>query len=411
MNVFELKNNIKKGSIENIYLFAGSEIGEKQEVLKILQHKIFGNDEPVIYTLYCDKEFDPANFHDIANSGLLFAEKKMIILKGIEQAGKKILNTLENYILPSAIDKNRYENELIAGLSGKSVKIKLLEKYYALKEDYYIADNIKSSDKKKIIEAFKAAGFNNINPDTYLVVMNEENDRISSQLTGLLTATQNITFWEMFENKKVDWVRSEVKKFNLFIEENAVNFLLDTIENNKQQLFNEITKIAVSFQEIQSGKNVIDRDFIEDYLYHSKEENAFTLFNAVMNKNLDKALDIVEKIFYTDEISLLGGIMWCQRRFIKVLDLTANQKLPVDEAFKQININGKKSRQEMNAGIKNYSFEHVSTMFYHLGELDYYLRILPQELKLIKWQEFIFLYFFGSKHKSFLQGPLQSLQY
>lgn len=409
MNVHELRADINKGALENIYLFSGSEVGEKKEIIELLTKKVFGSEVPIVYTFYCDKEFDPADFNDTLNAGLLFSDRKMIILKNIEQADKTVIKVLQDYIIPRSIEAGAFEGQVLAKSGGQAQK--LLSQSYKKDGDRYLLSKVKESDKNSLVSALDSSGYPYLNPENYLVLINETTDKIPDAISRLFTPKQNVVFWEMFDNKKIDWVRDQFKGFNLFIEEDAVAFLLDTIENNKDQLMGEINKIAVSFSELGKGEKVVPKAFIEDYLFHSKEESAFTLFSALMNRNLEKAMDILEKVFMTEEMTILNGIIWSQRRFLKALDLYYNQKLPVNEIFKALFINGKKNQEELKVGLKNFSFEHGCFMFYHLSELDYDLRVLPPELKLIRLQEFIFRYLGGSRRKSFLQGDLQSLQF
>jgi hypothetical protein len=49
-------------------------------------------------------------------------------------------------------------------------------------------------------------------------------------------------------------------------------------------------------------------------------------------------------------------------------------------------------------------------MFHHLSELDYFLKILPDELKLVKLQEFLINFINGDIKNSFLSGDLVTYQ-
>jgi len=68
-------------------------------------------------------------------------------------------------------------------------------------------------------------------------------------------------------------------------------------------------------------------------------------------------------------------------------------------------------KDEISIGLKNYNFKHASFMFYSLLELEYYLKTLPEELKIVKFQEFIVKFIYGNSHKSFLQGDILYLLY
>ncbi|MCG8569393.1 MAG: hypothetical protein MJB14_04570 [Spirochaetes bacterium] len=408
MNVYDLKNQINKGNLEKIYLFTGSEIGEKNEIIDLLKSRFFQGEDPVIYHFYCTPDFDNAAFLDTLQSGLLFSQKKIVILKDIEQASQKTLKLLQDYILPEYFSEEKF-NEQILPVFKKTRNDKLIKKFKKTNQGYQLTSCTKK-DKKQLAELISKNESQTSHLETILILMTESNDKKLDALSSLLSQYQHFIFWEMFENKKIEWIREQFKKSNLYIDEDAIRFILDTIQNNKQQLSDEIAKITISFQELGKNEKAISRGFIEDYLYHSKEENAFTLFSALLNRNGQKALDILEKVFYTDEYALLSGLIWSMKRFIKVLDLQENQKLNQADIFKQLGIMGKKSQAEMAIGIKNYRFFEICFVFDQLAELDYSLRILPAELKLIKLQWFILSFLAGNSGKSFLQGDCQSLQ-
>jgi DNA polymerase-3 subunit delta len=238
-------------------------------------------------------------------------------------------------------------------------------------------------------------------------MLNETNEKIPQTLLNILLEHQNIMFWEMFENQKIEWVREKFKKRDLYIKEEAVFFILDMIENNKAQLSFEIEKISYLVK--MSKEKVINLSNIEEYLFHSKIETPFSLYSAILKKNLNKAIDILDNLFLTNEISLLNGIIWAHRRFLNAIDLYENHNMQFIDIFNNLKIFSIRDKNDFKIGFDNYNFNHACLMFYYLSELDYYLKILPSNLQLVKLQEFIINFINGDIHKSFLQGPLQFL--
>ena len=63
------------------------------------------------------------------------------------------------------------------------------------------------------------------------------------------------------------------------------------IENNTKDLKSECSKLALFFGPGASIKT----EELEKYLYHSKEENVFTLFESIAQRNFDLSLEILSK--------------------------------------------------------------------------------------------------------------------
>lgn len=407
----DLKHFIKDGKIENIYLFAGPEVGEKKEIIKLLEQKLFPGEEPEKFTFYCDNEFDSTEFMNTLQAGMLFSAKKIVYLKNVEHINADAIKILDRYIFPYHVDIKKFEQSVLDKLDDKKKK-KLLAFYEKDANTYRINKKITNKDKKSIMTIILSTGYENYNRDTYLIMLNESNDRIPAKLTDLLTPGQHIIFWEMFENQKVDWVRAKFKENQLYVEDEAIKFLLDMIPNNKYELENEIDKIVILFNETAADKQrVINLGVIEAYIQHSKAETPFSLYSAMLRRDLGKSLTLLKSLFQADEYGLLNGLVWSHRRFFKALDLYENQKLPVTEIFKTLRIFLKSNKDEFQEGFKYYSFNHASVMFYYISELDYYTKVLPHDLKLVKLQEFVINFICGDKRKTFLQGPLQFVSY
>lgn|GEM_PF-956877 len=409
LNSRNLKHFVEKGKIENIYLFSGPEIGEKNEIIELIEKKLFQNNESSKFTFYCGDDFDQVNFMNTLKSGLLFSEKKLVILKKIEQINADTISLITNYIIPKSIDYKKFEDEVLNKINKSDIKKEILDCYNKENNDY-ILKKLTSQNKKKLVKIFYSIDFKNYDSNTYLIMLNETKDKIPQSLIDLLSDEQNIIFWEMFESQKIEWIRNEFKNNSLYIDDESISFILDMIENNKEQLKDEIYKISALFKDSGINENVIKKNFIEEYLYHSKEETPFSLYSAMLEGDLTKSLEVLESLFLSDEYSLLNGLVWSHRRFLKALDLYENQKLPIIEIYSNLNITNKTNKEEILKGFKRYNFNHACLMFHYLSELDYYLKILPNKLKLIKLQEFIINFINGDMKKSFLNGDLEYLQ-
>ncbi|MCH5149696.1 MAG: hypothetical protein J1G30_03430 [Spirochaetales bacterium] len=403
MDYQSFKHLLLKGTPKNVYLFSGVEIGDKKEALSIFKQRLFGNESPTVYTFYCDSEFVPANFLNAIQTAGLFSSTKLILLKGIEQAKDSVIKTLTSLLIPQSFEAAHYE-EIFARFPKE---INQLNTYYEKKDNRYFLKKIKETDKKKIIDLFAHCNFSPLDKDSFLIVSDETNEKIPDAVTRLFPETQTIQFFEMFENKKADWTRTEFAKYNLSIDNNSVSLLLDMVENNKSALEQEIGNIAAMILQKDASQKNITHDLIEEYLYHSKEESTFSLFSALVAKKRDKALEILDKLFIAAPDGILSGLLWSQRRAVRILDLYENMKQPKELIFRELFINGKKAQQELSLLIANFSFRHAVYALNRLSQLEYFLRVLPANLKLIQLQLFILDYIDERIDRDFLQGELQ----
>lgn len=403
MDYQSFKHLLLKGTPKNVYLFSGVEIGDKKEALSIFKQRIFGNESPTVYTFYCDSEFIPANFLNAVQTAGLFSSSKLILLKGIEQAKDSVAKTLTSLLIPQSFEENHY-NEIFSRFPKESSQ---LNAYYEKKDNRFFLKKIKEADKKKIVDLFARCNFSPLDNDTFLIALDETNEKIPEAVTRLFPEAQIIQFFEMFENKKADWIRAEFAKYSLSIDNNSVSLLLDMVENNKSALEQEICNIATAILQKNAQQKNITNDLIEEYLYHSKEESPFSLFSALIAKKRDKALEILDKLFTADPDGILPGLLWSQRRAVRILDLHENMKQPKELIFRELFINGKKTQQELSLLLVNFSFHHAVHALNRLSQLEYFLRILPANLKLVQLQLFILDYVDERIDRDFLQGELQ----
>lgn len=404
----ELIYLIEKSKIENVYLFNGPEVGEKNKIIEIIKKRLFPDEDPLIYTYYCDENIDNVEFLDNLQSQMLFSTKKLVILKGVDNISKETIEAIDKFLFPYKIKQEIFEKEVIQKLKENEKKIIL--SFYSLDKDVYkIESKIKDKDKNNLMKIFYSCGYFQ-HKDTYLILINDTNERVPDEINSLLMPNQIIMFWEMFENQKVEWIKEYLKSRGIFITDDAVKFILDMIPNNTEQLQYELDKIIALFQEKYKGKKYIELSFIEDYLEFSKDENVFTLYGAIITGDIDKAIMILNYLFNSDEESLLNGLVWCHRRFLKILDLYVNHQLSLDEIFTRLKIFSKKNQEEIKKGIKRYDFYYICMLFYQLLELDYYLKVLPEQLRIIKLEQFVINFVNKRLISDILAGDFQFIE-
>ncbi|MBN2659247.1 MAG: DNA polymerase III subunit delta [Spirochaetales bacterium] len=300
------------------FLLLGPENGEKKEFL-INQEKAltkkFGELEKYRFYPY-DTEIQ--EIVTIMKNGSLFSTHKVVIINNCEDIKKK-----------SSID------QLVEYLKSPSTDVTLFLLSDASKVDAKIEKVIKKDNKK--------------------------------------------IFWELFENRKKDWVISFFRQRNLSIDPDAVELLLEMIENNTDSMRNDCEKLSFYFKE----GDRISEDDIENFLYHSREENVFTLFDKVCRRDLEASLDVLNSIVLareTQPVQLLSGLLW-QFRNLLSLSTMLSQRIPQPEALLKSNIRGKKSQKTYLDGIRNYRIQELEKIITLTMEYDNRLRTVRTEMQ------------------------------
>ena len=301
-----------------IFLLLGPEIGEKDNFIKELKSKIEKQtkEKPEYFKFY---PFDTQllDIITVLQNGSLFSAHKMVVLANVEALKKEELKILSQYC-----KQPNEESTLI--LTSDSIQI---------------SETIKKSIPK-------------------------ENTKI---------------FWEMFENQKQNWIINYLKKVGLSIEKDALELLLDLIENNTQDMKIICDRISLFYPK----GTTLETDQIEEFVFHSKEENVFTLFEKISQKDLKSSLEIIMKIKNSGETSyvqLLGGILWQFRRLLNFSALIS-ENYSQTEAFKKLNIRGKKNQSTYYNGSKNYKLEDLQRIIVLISKYDGYLRNVKQDLQ------------------------------
>lgn len=215
-----------------------------------------------------------------------------------------------------------------------------------------------------------------------LILISEENG-IDKKLESACASDHKKVFWEMFENRKVQWVESFFRKNGFSVTADAVEQILDMIENNTDALKSECSRFFFCFEK---GRTITCDD-VDKILSHNREESAFTLFDAMSDSSkkasqrFENSMDIFEKIKAASKsgylISLIAGLTYCFRQLRAWHLIHANNAHPTDVQLKVAGFSGKKKQEQYSQAAKVWNNGATSSILALLSTTDRSIRENP----------------------------------
>jgi DNA polymerase-3 subunit delta len=185
-------------------------------------------------------------------------------------------------------------------------------------------------------------------------------------------------FWELFDNQKQGWVTNFFRQRKISIASDAVDYILDMVENNTRDMRVECERLALFF----GADATLTLENVEHYIYHSKEENVFTLFDRICDRDLLASQEVLDKILLSREAEatqLVGGLLQQFRKLASYKRmLLANYTST--EAFPRLRIFSKKNQKTYAEGSRKFSAPQLQTIVQLLVEFDERFRSVKADL-------------------------------
>ncbi|HVP19432.1 MAG TPA: DNA polymerase III subunit delta [Spirochaetia bacterium] len=213
---------------------------------------------------------------------------------------------------------------------------------------------------------------------TLLLVTSGFAAEVDRRIVGAVPKDRQKIFWEMFDNQKQGWIVSYFRQRKITIEPAAVDCILDMVENNTRDMRAECERLALFFGQ---GAAISLAD-AERYIYHSKEENVFTLFDRLCDRELAAAEDVLEKILLSREAEstqIASGLL-VQFRRLASLKRLQGQNYESSEAFTRLRILGKRNQRTYLEGAKKFSAGDLENIRLLLAAFDERLRTIRSDL-------------------------------
>jgi len=327
------------------YLLLGPENGDKQDKLKEILASIKKEvgSEPEIHRFYAFEGEDDKLFSALDNNSF-FSDHRLVILSKIEDLSTQTANAVGKYLThPSST--------------------------------------------------------------ATLVLISDETYVKLPQITKQIPKENTITFWEMFDNQKQDWVRQFFRRQGITITGEAIDTLLEQIENNTTEMKTICSQLAL-FWQTDKRQGPIDADAVETYIEHSKNEDGYTLFPAMVKRDLKQSLRILHAILETGDSStsftLHAQLLWQFRRLFSVVQLYAASH-DENTAFRDASVLGTKAaifnfrdKQLYRTGLRTYSEEQMKTVMMALGDADIPIKAAG-DLTPLEWEKLVYAIVVDSK--------------
>ncbi|MEJ7822706.1 MAG: DNA polymerase III subunit delta [Chitinophagaceae bacterium] len=171
---------------------------------------------------------------------------------------------------------------------------------------------------------------------------------------------------KLYDNQLPGWTNDFVQSNGYTITPRALSLLVDHIGNDLNRIANEFEKVSMNLDE---RKN-INEDDIEKYVGISKEYNVFELQEALSNKNLAKAITIIQYFEGNPKAAPIQMLLPAlYNHFSKVLTVFQMSD-KTEKALKPMFYNNPYAARQALETVLNYSYTGVEQTLILLHEYN-----------------------------------------
>ena len=320
-----------------IFLYTGPEFGERNDAIAEIRQAAQNKFGSIDYHQLYMSDVSLSDVLSLLRNGNLFVPARFVVLRGAEALKKK-------------------------------EDIQLLSEW---------------CDEQKSVQA----------DDVWFFLVSDENS-VDKKLEALVPKEHRKIFWEMFEDRKEQWLESFFRKNGFSLEPDAVDLILSLVENNTEALRNECSRFFVCFDK----GHVVSVDDVDSILAHNREESAFTLFDAMAAAEhepatrLSESLSILQKLRNSKDsnyVSLIAGLTWCFRK-LKVWHALAKEGGLSDFNLKINGFQAKKMQQKYRAAARIWNPSQTEEAISLLSDTDIFIRSSGAAVEPVSMQTLVY---------------------
>lgn len=302
---------------ERVYLLLGPEAGAKEQELKDIRNQLRSEYGEVELSRFYPFETEQGQIFTILNNNSLFSDYRLVILGQAESSNAALVQGLVEYLKHPA--------------------------------------------------------------DSATLVIVSSELSVSDKLMKLIPKQNTKVYYDLLEGQKADWIRTYFRKMGLSITGDAVDLLIDITEDNTQELRTICSQLGLFWQ--IGGKNrPIEEEDIENYIQHSRQEDAFTLFTHIARCDLKQSLKSLQAMLGSGDsqtpVLLVNGLVWQFRRLLSVAEevergTSENDALAKAHVFgKAMPVRKPKDRTTYHQALSAFDTQAIRSIIVALAQAD-----------------------------------------
>lgn len=310
------------------YLLLGPEEGEKGSFIDELKKAALADDPGCEISTYYPYETELSGVVGMLRNGSLFASRRLIILRNAELIKKDDAALLADYLKNPAADAT-------------------------------------------------------------LVLVSEGMEKdIAKAVASAVPKERKKIFWELFENQKRSWLISYFRKAGMEVLPEAMELILELVENNTREMKAACDQLALYF----GPGSCITEEEVDAFIFHSKEENVFTLFGKIGQRDFSGAVESLRKLILSGEghpVQLYAGLLWQFKRLLSLSSYTDLQYSP-EEACGKVGIRGKRNQAGFIQANRNYTTAELKRIIVLIARFDALVRETRTEMQTLLMELFLY---------------------
>jgi DNA polymerase-3 subunit delta len=179
-------------------------------------------------------------------------------------------------------------------------------------------------------------------------------------------------FWELRDSEKPAWIRERLARDRLSADDDAVETMLELVENETSALESACIVLAACFPE---GTR-LGADEIEAVLSKSRQEDAFSLFDRMAGGDLPSALSVLDTLLadrQSEPAQILAALIWSFRK-LERLQRGIASGMSAEDAFRREKIASKTGQRKFRAAMQRYGAEDCERIIRAASETEGALR-------------------------------------
>lgn len=319
MKVTELKNNLKQGKLDNVYLITGKEQVFIKEIQKSFKDIMSAEEREMNFSNFDLEEVSIADLINEAISAPFFGEKRLVFAQHpYFLTGEKVKNVVEQ-------------------------NVDLLLKY------------IQDPTPSTILVIF--ASYDKL----------DARKKIVKQLKKVATVVDAGQMEGSILNRTI---KNDLKNAGYEIESVALELLINKTKGNYSLISNQLEKLKL--YSLQTKK--IDQTAVNELVPQSLEDNVFDLTTQILNKNIYKAEELYNQ-FLLQKIDpiLLVAIIISQLRLLIQIQILAQKGLSEGTIAKNLRLNPYRVKYSYRQA-KTLNRQRLQVMYSDCVNLDYQIK-------------------------------------